>query len=490
MVEIIFSNKKEKKDIVKVGLIFGKINKNYLADFFDRDELDLLISLAKRENFKAEKNEILATKTKNADLVLIATAATPSAYDLEVLGAKLYSAFKDKQKICIYAQSVANAKIKTAEIAYNIGLGFEMSSYSFDKYFTTKKMCPKLETVVFAAKNKVISKNGYKDYAALATGVRYARDLTNEPSNHLTPAIMADDIKRLEYLGLEIEVLDKKSMQEREFNLALSVAQGSANEPRIVVLKYKGNPDKQDFDLGLVGKGVTFDSGGISLKPANGMWDMKQDMAGSAAVVGAIKALALQKLNINVVAVVGLVENMPSGTATRPGDVVRSMSGQTVEILNTDAEGRLILADCLWYIQQEYNVKKLVNIATLTGAILVALGKEMAGIMGNNQEFINNIVKAANQSNEKVWQLPLTKEYNQMINSSIADMKNISEGRYAGSITAGCFLQRFIKKDVKWVHIDMAGMDNVDKPKPLYPKGASGFGVKLFNQLMKNIHNQ
>ena len=489
MVEILFSNKKEKKDVVKAGIIFGKLNKSYLADFFDNEELELLLSIAKREEFKANENETLCVKTKFNDLILIATGANPEPYNLQLIGAKLYSLYKDKQKICVYAQSPANNKLKTAEIAYNIGLGVELASYSFDKYFTTKKPSsyPKLESVVFAAKNKVIAKDGYKNYAALATGVRYARDLTNEPANNLTPVIMADDIKRLEYLGLEVEVLDKQAMKEKEFNLALSVAQGSCNDPRIVVIKYIGNPDKKDFDLGLVGKGVTFDSGGISLKPGAGMGDMKQDMAGSAAVVGAMKAAALQKLNVNVVAVVGLVENMPSGTATRPGDVVRSMSGQTVEILNTDAEGRLVLADCLWYIQQEYNVKKLINIATLTGAILVALGKEMAGIMGNNQGFINAIIKSANQSHENVWQLPLNAEYNKMINSSIADMKNISEGRYAGSITAGCFLQRFIKKDVKWAHIDIAGMDNVDKPKPLTPKGASGFGVKLFNQIMKNL---
>ena len=247
------------------------------------------------------------------------------------------------------------------------------------------------------------------------------------------------------------------------------------------------NPNKQDFDLGLVGKGVTFDSGGISIKPSAGMGDMKQDMAGSAAVVGAMKTLALQKLKLNVVAVVGLVENMPSGTATRPGDIVTSMSGQTVEILNTDAEGRLVLADCLWYIQTEFGVKKLINIATLTGAILVALGNQMAGVMGNNQGFVDSIVKASNTSNEKVWQLPLTDEYNAMMDSTVADMKNIGEGRNAGSITAGCFLQRFVKKDVKWAHLDIAGMDKVEKPTLLKQKGASAFGVKLFNQIMKNL---
>lgn len=489
MVEIVFSNKKEKKDIVKVGIAFSKTDKKYLSDFFEADELDLLLSVAKREEFKVADLQTVTAKTKNNELCLISAKSAPSPYELQLLGGKLYSLFKKHQKIVVYAQAPNKSKTKTADIAYNIALGFEQAAYSFDKYFTTqnKDKYPKLETVVFSAKNKVISKDGYKEYSALATGIRYAKDLINEPANNLTPLIMAEDVKRLEYLGLEVEVLDKKAMQEKEFNLALSVAQGSCNEPKIVVIKYKGNPDKKDFDLGLVGKGVTFDSGGISLKPGAGMWDMKQDMAGSAAVVGAMKTLALQKLNLNVVAVVGLVENMPSGTATRPGDIVKSMSGQTVEILNTDAEGRLVLADCLWYIQQEYGVKKLINIATLTGAIMVALGNQMAGVMGNNQGFINSIIKAGIQSNEKVWQLPLTAEYNKMMDSSIADMKNISEGRDAGSITAGCFLQRFIKKDVKWAHLDIAGMDKIDKPTLLSQKGASGFGVKLFNQIMKNL---
>lgn len=489
MVEIIFSNKKEKKDVVKVGIAFGKIDKKTLSDFFSPEELSLLLSVAKREYFKVKELQTVTAKTKDNDLILIATKQIPSPFDLQLLGGKIYNLFNKNQKIVMYAQSPIGSKIKTTDIAYNIALGVELASYNFDKYFTTKKTdsYPKLESVIFSAKNKVISKEGYKNYAALATGVRYAKDLINEPANNLTPVIMANDIKRLEYLGLEVEVLDVKTMKEKEFNLALSVAQGSVNEPRIVVIKYKGNSDKKEFDLGLVGKGVTFDSGGISLKPGNGMWDMKQDMAGSAAVIGAMKTLALQKMNLNVVAVVGLVENMPSGTATRPGDVVKSMSGQTVEILNTDAEGRLVLADCLWYIQQEYNVKKVVNIATLTGAILVALGNQMAGIMGNNQAFINFIIKAGNESNEKLWQLPLTAEYNKMMDSSIADMKNISESRNAGSITAGCFLQRFIKKDVKWAHLDIAGMDKIEKPTLLAQKGASGFGVRLFNQIMKNL---
>ena len=489
MAEIVFSNKKPRRGEVKVVLAYGKIDKKYLAGFLSSDEIDLLCNAAAQENFNSKNNKILSVTSIGGKLVCVAVPAKPSEVDLQKAGGLLYGCLKKYPSATVYAEKPAGSKLKSAEIAYNLAFGLELSSYSFDKYLTKRKPedFPKLETVSFAAKGKVIDKNGYVPYSALAAGVRYTRDLTNEPSNNMTPVIMAEDIKRLEYLGLEIDILDEKAMKEKEFNLALSVAQGSCNPPRIAVIKWRGKQEQEGFDLGLVGKGVTFDSGGISLKPAGGMADMKQDMAGAAAVVGAMKTAALQKLPVNVVGVVGLVENMPSGSATRPGDIVRSMSGQTVEILNTDAEGRLVLADCLWYIQQQFGVKKVIDIATLTGAIMIALGTEMAGIMGNNQAFIDTIGKAGAEVDEKVWQLPLTKEYDKMMDSAVADMQNVSNGRNAGSITAACFLQRFIKKDVKWAHLDIAGMDKIEKPKPLTPKGASGFGVRLFNAVMKKL---
>lgn len=489
MVEIVFSNKKPRRGEAKAVLAYGRIDKKHLSSFLNEDELDLLCRTATQENFKCKPGETVSVTTTGGKLICIGVPAKPTAVDLQKTGGILYNLLKKYPTAVVFAEKLPGSKLKSSDIAYNLAFGFELSSYSFDKYLTKRKPeeFPKLETISMAAKGKVIDKSGYAPFSALAAGVRYARDLTNEPSNNMTPVIMAEDIKRLEYLGLEVEIIDDKAMKEKEFNLALSVAQGSCNPPRVAVMKWRGKPEVENFDLGMVGKGVTFDSGGISLKPAAGMGDMKQDMAGAAAVVGAMKTAALQKLPVNVVGVVGLVENMPSGSATRPGDIVRSMSGQTVEILNTDAEGRLVLADCLWYIQQQFGVKKVVDIATLTGAIMVALGTEMAGIMGNNQQFIDNIAKAGNAVAEKVWQLPLTKEYDKMMDSSIADIQNVSAGRNAGSITAACFLQRFIQKDVKWAHLDIAGMDKIEKPKPLTPKGASGFGVRLFNELMKNL---
>lgn len=373
----------------------------------------------------------------------------------------------------------------TAEEYYNFSLGMELASYSFDKYFTKKPASyyPVLERVIYT-NSGLHDFDGYKPYAGVTTAVRYARDMINEPANMLTPEIFAADIKRLEYLGLEVEILEEKAIKEHNFGLLSAVAQGSQNRPRVCVVKWRGLPDKKNFIIGLVGKGVTFDSGGISLKPAANMGDMKQDMAGAAAVVAAMKAVALQKLPQNVVAVVGLVENMPSGAAYRPGDVFKSMSGQTVEVVNTDAEGRLVLADCLTYIQKTFEPEYVIDIATLTGAMVIALGPTYAGMFTNSQILMQNVKQAGNVSGERVWHMPLDAEYDKMIDSTIADMKNAG-GRPAGSATAACFLRRFIDKNTKWAHIDIAGVDLSDGTKILYPKGASGFGVRLLAEFVK-----
>lgn len=371
---------------------------------------------------------------------------------------------------------------------YDLSLGIELASYSFDKYFTQKPSSyyPNLEKIIYTGSGmKDFSR--YKSYASLANCVRYARDLINEPANAVNPQILADDIKRLEYLGLKVDVLDEKKMKERGFNLALAVGQGSANHPRIAVIKWQGNKEDNNFKIGLVGKGVTFDSGGISLKSAANMGDMKQDMAGAAVMAAVMKSIALQNVKENVVAVVGLVENMPSGSSYRPGDVIKSMSGQTVEIGNTDAEGRLVLADCLTYIQKEYTPQYVIDMATLTGAIVVALGHTFAGLFTNSSYLAREIKSAGDFSGERVWEMPMDKEYDKQMDSSIADMKNIGNGRAAGSSSAACFLQRFIEKGTKWAHIDIAGMDLSDGSKVLYPKGASGFGVRLINRFIKQI---
>ena len=367
---------------------------------------------------------------------------------------------------------------------YDFSLGMELAAYSFNKYFTSKpdSFYPTLEKIVYT-NTGLKNFDGYKPLAGVANAVRYARDLTNEPANEMTPEILAADIKRLEYLGLEVEVLEEDKMKEFGFNLALAVAQGSVNRPRVVVIKWRGDPKEKGFSIGLVGKGVTFDSGGISIKPAANMGDMKQDMAGAAAMAATMKSLALQKAKKNVVAVVGLVENMPSGSAYRPGDVIKSMSGQTVEIVNTDAEGRLVLADCLTYIQKTYKPQYVLNMATLTGAIIVALGHTFAGIFSNDSGLAAQLSAAGEICGERVWEMPMDTEFDKLIDSSIADMKNCGP-RVAGSATAACFLRRFIEKGTKWAHIDIAGMDLSEGKDLLYPKGASGFGVRLLNTLI------
>lgn len=447
------------------------------AKMLNEDEMNLLNVIKKQTVIDGIKSYTFNSYTLFAGRL----PQHQTALEWRQFGAKAYQKIKQCSSIKIYMQNVL------PQAFYDFSFGLELASYRFDKYRTTLKPedFPKLEKIIFVGSG-LSDLEDYKTYAGLANAVRYARDMINEPANALTPEIFATDIKRLEYLGLKVEILDEEQMRGEGFNLALAVAQGSQNRPKVAVLQWLGNPNEKDIKLGLVGKGVTFDSGGISIKPAANMGEMKQDMAGAAAVVAALKAAALQKLALNVVGVVGLVENMPSGSASRPGDVVRSMSGQTVEIDNTDAEGRLVLADCLTYIQKRFNPQNIADIATLTGAIVIALGHTFAGLFSNNETLAQVIFKAGQESGERVWQMPMDKEYDDLLRSDIADMKNIG-GRAAGSASAACFLQRFVDKNRRWAHIDIAGMDGSDGKKALYPKGASGFGVCLFNALMKII---
>lgn len=459
---------------------------------------DKVIAAAKPENIvkllndnetglaTAVKKQKPEDKIKEYDLgeykVFIAVIKLDTATEWQKFGGAMWQKIKNCRTV-----KIALPKIDARKV-YDFALGVELASYRFDKYFAKKKesFYPKLEKIAFT-NTGLKDMSGYKDVAAVANAVRYARDLINEPANAMTPEILAADIKRLEYLGLEVEILEETKMKELGFNLALAVAQGSVNRPRIAVIKWRGNPKDDKFAVGLVGKGVTFDSGGISIKPAANMGDMKQDMAGAAAMTAVMKSLALQKAPKNVVAVVGLVENMPSGSAYRPGDVFTSMSGQTVEVLNTDAEGRLVLADCLTYIQKTFKPKCVADMATLTGAIVVALGHTYAGIFANNDKLADKITAAGKESGERVWRLPMDAEYDKQMDSAIADMRNIGNGRAAGSATAACFLHRFIEKGTPWVHIDIAGMDLSEGTNVLYPKGASGFGVRLLNTFINSL---
>ncbi|WP_019962075.1 leucyl aminopeptidase [Woodsholea maritima] len=375
--------------------------------------------------------------------------------------------------------------------AARAGLGARLAAYRYDEFRTTLKddKKPSLNSVqIITPKVGEAEAEWEAHWAAVADGVELARDLVMAPPNMLHPESYADSAKALEGEGLEVEILGEEEMLELGMGALLGVGQGSIRESQIVIMRWNGAEDKDAQPLAFVGKGVTFDTGGISLKPGDGMDEMKGDMGGSAAVVGLMRALAGRKAKVNAVGVIGLVENMPDGNAQRPGDIVTSMSGQTIEILNTDAEGRLVLADALWYTQDRFKPKFIIDLATLTGAILISLGQEHAGIFSNNDELAERLDKAGKASDETVWRMPLGEAYDRQIDSKIADMKNMGEGRLAGSIAAAQFLQRFVNK-TPWVHIDIAGTGMNGKSKdPRQPVFGTGYGVRLLDRFVRDYY--
>jgi leucyl aminopeptidase len=375
-----------------------------------------------------------------------------------------------------------------AEIAGRIAYGAKLRSYRFDKYKTKEKednKKPKLEKLHIVVKEISAAQHYFEAKNAVAEAVFFARNLQNEPANIIYPASLAKAAKdALTPLGVSVKILGEAEMKKLGMNALLGVGQGSAHESQLVIMEYTGKGGS-DAPLALVGKGVTFDTGGISIKPSANMEDMKWDMGGSAVVIGTIMALAKRRAKVDVVGIVGLVENMPSGTAQRPGDIVTSMSGQTIEVLNTDAEGRLVLADALWYCQKHHKPKAIIDLATLTGAIVVALGESTAGLFSNNDAMAAQIEKASKTVGEPVWRLPMNETYDKDIDCDFADMKNIGSGRGGGSITAAQFLQRFIEGDLPWVHLDIAGVTWAKKDGALVPKGATAFGLRTLEQFIR-----
>ena len=383
---------------------------------------------------------------------------------------------------------ISGSKLNVADLAANAAFGAVLGSYRFDKYRTLEKPSskPSITTLAICSRDAAGAKKAYAPMAKIASGVFMTRDLVSEPANVIYPITLAQQARTLSKLGVKVSVLDEKQMAKLNMGALLGVAQGSANKPRLVVMQWNGAPRASDKrPIAFVGKGVTFDTGGISIKPAGGMEDMKWDMGGAGVVIGLLKALAGRKAKVNAVGVVGLVENMPSSTAQRPGDVVNTMSGQTIEVINTDAEGRLVLADAMWYCQDRYKPHTLIDLATLTGAIIVSLGNEHAGMFANDDELCDRLTIAGRSVSETVWRMPLGDEYDKLIKSDIADMKNIG-GRWAGSITAAQLLQRFIKEGVKWAHLDIAGVTWSNKERPTVPKGGTAFGVRLLDRLVAN----
>lgn len=366
-----------------------------------------------------------------------------------------------------------------------IGFGAKITSYKFNKYKTDVKDDFSVSEFYLLTKDFRTAQAEYEKYFALNKGIHTARDMVNEPSNVMTPIKAAERASELSKYGLSVEVYDEKALASKGFNLMLAVAKGGINPPRFVVIQWKGVPEDKSTHAVLVGKGVCFDSGGISLKPANGMEDMKEDLAGAATVLGTMQTLAMRKAKVNIVGIMALVENIPSDKSQHPGDIVTSLSGKTVEVINTDAEGRLVLGDALWYAQERFKAPIVIDLATLTGAIIIALGSEYAGLFANDDELAKSLEQAATITDEKVWRLPLCKAFDDMVVSQIADIRNSTNVRDAGSCTAAAFLKNFIKDGVKWAHIDIAGVTLAKKDNIFCPKGASGFGVQLLNKYIE-----
>jgi leucyl aminopeptidase len=379
--------------------------------------------------------------------------------------------------------------LKGDQIA-DLALGARLRAYRFDRYKTKRKegdeRANKAE-VNFACANPTAAERSWAAVQGIADGVVWARDLINEPANVLYPGEFARRTSSLRKLGIIVEVLDVAAMRKLGMGALLGVGQGSAREPKLVVMRWNGGKRGGD-PIAFIGKGVCFDSGGISIKPAMGMEDMKGDMAGAACVVGLMHALAARKAKVNAVGVIGLVENMPDGKAQRPGDIVTSMSGQTIEIINTDAEGRLVLADLLHYVNKRFKPRFMVNLATLTGAIIVALGQEYAGLFSNDDKLAERLTKAGEATGERVWRMPLGAEYDKIIDSKFADVKN-SGGRFGGSITAAQFLQRFVNKTA-WAHLDIAGTALGSPQTDINKSWSSGWGVRMLDRLVEDYYER
>jgi leucyl aminopeptidase len=458
-------------------------------------------------DFKGKSGEIVFAKTKSYfDTVILCglgKRAEVSASKLEITGyntLNFLKANKIKEITCLFGAKLNKESVVYMDkLDYDLYLsliyGISTGTYSFNKYLTGEKLKANenpVKSVTFATDDVKKLQKSFDEKELVKENVFFCRDLINEPANVIYPESFATICKDFEKLGVEVEILKLKELEKFGMGSLLAVGQGSDRESRMVILKWNGG-SKTAKPLAFVGKGVTFDSGGLSLKPANAMETMKCDMSGAAVVASLIRLLAMRKAKVNVVGVMPLVENMPSGKAIREGDIVKSMSGQTIEILNTDAEGRLILADALYYVASKLNPQLIIDLATLTGAICIALGERYAGLFSNNDELSEELTGSGKKVSENVWRMPLSKLggfYDKHVDSNIADVKNVGNGRDGGAITAAQFLQRFIDKHPKWAHIDIAATAFVDGDNFLTKKYATGFGVRLLNELIKSNYEK
>ena len=461
----------------------------FVEDSFSIDPLKKLISSAEflyindlLKNSDLKKNLLFFEVNSKKKIFLISVKKNLETSDIESLGAEFHS-YIDHDKKSDY---FINSDSITSKLENFLGYflhGLKLKSYEFNIY-KSKKDTKNISINVIGNKNKITIQNELR-FRAIEKGTFFARDLVSEPPNVLNPKEYANRLLKLRKLGIKVTVYNESQMKKLGMNSLLGVGKGSVNESFLVTLEWNGNKKEKKAPLSFVGKGVCFDTGGISLKPAKFMEEMKYDMAGSAVVAGLIQTLATRKAKVNAVGVVGLVENMPGGNAQRPGDIVKAYNGKTIEVLNTDAEGRLVLADALSFTEAKFKPRFMIDLATLTGAIIMALGEEYAGLFSNNDDLSNKIFKVGEKVKEKVWRLPLHDNYDKLINSTIADMQNINYSGGAGSITAAQFLQRFVTSKTPWAHLDIAGMAFSKKAANLNPGGATGFGVRLLNKLIE-----
>ncbi|MEW5703614.1 MAG: leucyl aminopeptidase [Pseudomonadota bacterium] len=482
------------------AIVVGVLEGNRLsptADALDKATGGGITRAIKLGRFTGKRRKFLKllapANIKASQIVLVGLGAAEdlSGLDFQKIGGDIVGQLNAAQEEsgAIAVDRLPGCKLKPQEIAAEIAYGARLGGYRFDKYWKKKESEDRkpatLQQLSVRVKGAAQARRRFDPLAKVADGVLFTRDLVSEPANVLYPETLAKEATKLRRLGVKVEIFDEKKIRKLGMGALLGVAQGSTRKPRLVVLCWQGAPvrGKGNRPIAFVGKGVTFDSGGISIKPAARMEDMKWDMGGSAVVLGLFHALAARKARVDAVGIVGLVENMPSGTAQRPGDVVTSMSGQTIEVINTDAEGRLVLADALWYCQDRFKPRVIVDLATLTGAVIVALGTEVAGLFASDDGLAAQLTAAGEREGERIWRLPLEASYEEDIKSEIADMKNVGSDRGAGSITAALFLKRFVK-NVPWAHLDIAGVTWTAKPKPTVPKGGTGFGVRLLNRFV------
>lgn len=496
-------------DDVKIGFVtFSTASKGVLVVFTDEsmefgpattkalgratETVKRAATAAKFKGKSGSSLDILAPEALKVDRLIVAGTGKKGSLKeedyIKIGGATIGRLKSNVETITIIAE-LPDGPMEPSQVA-SIASGIRLRAYSFDRYKTKLKDADdKVEgaRISISVADVAAMKKVFEPADKITDGVLIARDLVNEPPNILYPEEFAKRAAQLRKLGVDVEILDKKAMTKLGMGALLGVGQGSVRESRMVIMRWNGGK-KGEQPVGFIGKGVCFDTGGISIKPAGNMEEMKGDMAGAACVVGLMHALAARKAKANVVGAIGLVENMPDGNAQRPGDIVTSMSGQTIEIINTDAEGRLVLADVLWYAQEKFKPKLIVNLATLTGAIMIALGKEYAGMFANDEKLADELLQSSRVTGEKLWRMPLDKAFDKAMDSRFADMKNAG-GRWGGSCTAAAFLQRFIK-DTPWSHLDVAGTAMDGAKTDFNTSWGSGWGVRLLDRFVADHHEK